>query len=206
MTKTDNSLSIAFILGAIAFAPTTLRAQAVPACQAELGKRISQERGLSSVNLTLGATESAAAPSGQLGVRGSATLATSAGPETISFDCRVDARTNQVVHLGYSSSGAKPDAAAASPKALDLAAKGTNGGPSLKACQETIRNKIREKHGDKVQINFETVEVAPLQGDIEKVTGRVRMSLGGDSTTFNYICRVDAKQAKVNRAEYAQEK
>lgn len=207
MTTRGTGLALAFIFGAIAFAPNRLFAQAaVPACQAELGKRISQERGLTSVNLTLVGTEGYAVPRGQFGLRGTATLVTSAGPETLSFDCRVDAQTSQVVHLSYSSSGPKPDAAAVPAKGLELPAKGTSGGPSVKPCQEAIRNKIREEHGDKAQIHFETVEVAALQGDIEKVSGRVRMSFGGDSTTFNYLCRVDSKEAKVNRAEYAKEK
>lgn len=86
---------------------------------------------------------------------------------------------------------------------------GTQGGGkqdsrAVKPCQEEIRKKAKAEHAG-ASINFESVETTPHSADVVGVKGKFNLRKGADAATMNYTCRVDVKEMKVKRAEYAKE-
>jgi len=163
----------------------------VQLCQDALGDRLSLERGRA--NLTLESADTYPISRGVEGVRGKALLS-----QRVEFNCRVDTNTGRVIEVTSA-----PEAKPATSNLL-LSATPAEHREALKACQEYVRNKIKTEHGD-VNVNFETAETSPIGTEIVGVKGRVRKSMGGDSATLHYLCRVEKATGVVKRGEYARE-
>ena len=178
----------------------------VQLCQVALGEKISLERGRA--DLALESADSFPIGRGIERVQGKALLSQRVNltklSERVEFNCRVDTNAGRVIEVTY-----LPEAKGATPNDNQpfLLPSATPGEyrEAVKACQETVRNKIKAEHGD-VNVNFETVETDSIGAEIVGVKGRVRKSKGGDSATLHYLCRVEKATGVVNRAEYAKER
>ena len=169
----------------------------VQLCQVALAEKVSLERGRA--QLALESSESYAISRGVDGVRGKAVLSQRVDlttvTERIDFNCRVDTGAGMVREVAYTPE-ALNSAASTLPAVLPSVTPSEHR-EAVKGCQDWIRNAIKTDHGD-VNVNFETVETNPIGAEGVAVTGRVRKSKGGDSVTFNYLCRVDASGAVVH--------
>jgi len=205
--KTHMSVSALPAAACILLLSGQVLAQSSPSvqlCQVALAEKVSLERGRA--QLAVESSEPYAISRGVEGVRGKAVLSQRVDlttlTERIDFNCRVDTGAGMVREVAYTPEA--QNSAASTLPAVPASVAPSEHREAVKGCQDWIRNAIKTDHGD-VNVHFETVETNPIGAEGVGVTGRVRKSKGGDSVTFNYLCRVDATGA-VKRGEYAKER